>query len=396
MVHLAVALTVVSVVLYATMMALFAKAVIRRRRAAVLPLRAGAWIPRVTVFKPLAGDDDDLADNLESFAGLDYPSFEILLGAATRNDPAVAMAHRFAARHPELTIRLVITDPDAAANPKVAQLIGLGRHATGDVYVMSDSNVRVKPGYLWSLVNELADPRVGVATSLFSGAGERSVGAALENLQICAATTPGLAAAEAALRNAFVIGKSMAVRRADFERLGGFGMLGSFFAEDYVLGHRFRAAGFETRTSQEIIENRNVVCTVRQMFARHTRWAKTRRSVIPQSARVEPIMMPVVVATAGLLLAPCATTAALLAAVAAGQTVCALLAVRLLRGEPLAWYYAPLEILSSYIAFACWLRACLSRRVVWRGHAFVLQRGGAIVPISVTHRPSGRRPRLAA
>jgi hypothetical protein len=39
--------------------------------------------PRVTLFKPLAGRDDDLDANLESFARIDYPSFEILFGVAS-------------------------------------------------------------------------------------------------------------------------------------------------------------------------------------------------------------------------------------------------------------------------------------------------------------------------
>jgi ceramide glucosyltransferase len=42
--------------------------------------------PRVTVFKPVAGIDDDLRANLESFARIDYPSFELLIGVADPDD----------------------------------------------------------------------------------------------------------------------------------------------------------------------------------------------------------------------------------------------------------------------------------------------------------------------
>src|SRR5207237_5548316 len=116
--------------LYVVMMALFAREVLRRRRPGA---RRGGWQPRVSVLKPLAGADDDLEENLESFARQDYPSFEIILGVADRNDVSVATAQRFAANHPEIDVRFVVTDPDAALNPKVAQLVGLEPHATGYV-----------------------------------------------------------------------------------------------------------------------------------------------------------------------------------------------------------------------------------------------------------------------
>ncbi|HEY6460377.1 MAG TPA: ceramide glucosyltransferase, partial [Polyangiaceae bacterium] len=77
LVHLAVALTAASLALYSTMMMLFARGMWSRRRR---PRKVVDRAPRVTIFKPLAGRDDDLEQNLESFARIDYPSFEVLLG----------------------------------------------------------------------------------------------------------------------------------------------------------------------------------------------------------------------------------------------------------------------------------------------------------------------------
>jgi ceramide glucosyltransferase len=386
LVHIAVATTAVSFALYATMLALFARAMATRRGKAHAEV---ARAPRVTIFKPLAGSDDDLDDNLASFARIDYPSFEILFGVADTSDPAFGAARRFLARHPKLDARVVVTDPDAALNPKVAQLVGLERVATGEVYVISDSNVRVRPTYLWSLVAELEDARVGMVTNLFAGTGERSLGAALENLQLCAATAPGLAALDAVSRRPFTVGKSMAVRRRDLAVLGGFHPVGHVLAEDYVLGRRFLAAGLEARTSFEVVENRNVVCSVARTIERHTRWAKMRRSLSPTAFFAEPVLTPIVVASAGVAAAPCRVTAVLLAAVCVAQTACALLAVRLLRGRGLALWYAPLEIARSYVTLLCWAFAWTSRRIAWRGHPCSLRRGSVIVP-GVTTRSDGR------
>lgn len=392
LVHPVVALTAASLLLYATMMFLFARAMWRRRRRGPPSVDRA---PRVSVFKPLAGRDDDLVANLESFARIDYPSFELLLGVASAEDPAYDTARRFVARHPRVEARVVLTDGEAAVNPKVAQLVGLERIATGDVYVISDSNVRVPPTYLWSLVGELADERVGMACSIFAGTGERSLGAALENLEICSHATPGLVAMDAVTDRPLTVGKSMAVRRRDLVRLGGFVPVGHLLAEDHALGRRFLDAGLVARTSLDAVENRNTDCSIARTLERHTRWSKMRRALFPVAFAFEPIMTPIVIASAGFVLVPGRSTAALLAVACALQTVLAQLAVRGLRGQWLPWRYLPLEIVRSYVMLLCWARACISRRIEWRGHAFVMGRGTAIVPASTRHRDD-ERARLAA
>ncbi|HEX8795902.1 MAG TPA: glycosyltransferase [Polyangiaceae bacterium] len=392
LVHLVVALTAVSLLLYATMMSLFARAMWRRRRRG--PLRVDR-APRVTIFKPLAGRDDDLEANLESFARIDYPSFELLLGVASMQDPAYDAARRFVGRHPRIEARVVLTDADAAVNPKVAQLLGLERLASGDVYVISDSNVRVAPSYLWSLVGELADERVGMACSVFAGTGERTLGAALENLEICSHATPGLVAMDAVTDRPLTVGKSMAVRRRDLVRLGGFVPVGHLLAEDHALGRRFLDAGLAARTTLDVVENRNTDCSMARTLERHTRWSKMRRALFPVAFAFEPIMTPVVVASAGFAIAPCRATASLFAATCVLQTAAAQIAVRGLRGQWLSWRYLPLEMVRSYVMLLCWARACISRRIAWRGHAFTMRRGTVIVPASAGHRDDARA-RLAA
>ncbi len=389
----AVAMTAVSFALYGATIAIFLRAMTRRRAGPAVDLDRA---PRVSILKPLSGQDDDLAENLESFAEIDYPSFELLLGVASPADAAYPIARRFIALHPRLAARLVVTDPDAATNPKVAQLIGLERVATGDVYVISDSNVRVRSGYLWSLVAELSDPRVGMVTSLFAGTGERTLGAALENLQICASTSPGYVAANAVISRPLTVGKSMAVRRRDLAKLGGFTPVGEVLAEDHALGRRFLDGGYLVRTSLDTVENRNVTGGVLRTLERHTRWSKLRRALSPAGFAVEPLLTPVVVASFGALVAPDRVTAAVLAATWVAQTACALVAVRVLRGRWLAWWYAPLEVARCYLMFICWLRAVFSRRIEWRGHVFRLGRGSLIVREATTSDRSQGRPGLAA
>jgi ceramide glucosyltransferase len=398
--HIAVAVTTLSLALYGAMMVLFVRTMAvgraRGRRGAATGPAMARPLPRVSILKPLAGCDDDLDANLESFARLDHPAVEILLGVARIDDAAFPVARAFALRHPELDVKLCMTDPAAAMNPKVAQLVGLRAAASGEVLVISDSNVRVPPAYLRSMLGGLADPGVGMVWSVFSGDGERTLGSALENLQIGASTMPGIVALNAVFARTLVVGKSMAFRAEDLDRMGGFGSVGDVLAEDHVLGRRFLDAGFRIRTSFDLVENRNTAGSIGTMIDRHTRWAKLRRSLLPFGFFGEPLMTPVAMATLGVVVAPSTETAAAFAVTCLLQTAAAMVALGAIRGRRLAWWYAPLEIVRSYVVVLCWARACVSRRIAWRGHPFTLQAGSVIVPLPASQGRSSGRTRLAA
>jgi ceramide glucosyltransferase len=369
--------TAFSISVYLTVMAAFIVAMSRRRRR---PRKELARAPRVTIFKPLAGDDDGLVENLDSFARLDYPAFELLFGVASPDDSALAVARRFIARHPHVDARIHLTNADDAVNPKVAQLITLDRHARGEIVVISDSNVRVAPDYLWSMVTELSAPGVGLVTSVFAGTGERTLGAALENLQLGTMIGPGVAAAALLTKRPFTVGKSMAMWRRDLVRLGGFPRVGNVLAEDHMLGRLFMAEGYGVKTSLDAVENRNIDCSVRRSIERHTRWAKMRRALAPTAFVFEPFLTPLIIATAVAVINPTKPTIAAVLVTAIVQSAFAFLSMRILRGHGMRWYYAPLEIVRTGLMVFCWLRACASRRIRWRGHDFMVLRESRIVP----------------
>ena len=113
----------------------------------------------------------------------------------------------------------------------------------------------------------------------------RWTSAALENLQLSAHAAPGLLAMDAITSRPLTVGKSMAIRRRDLARLGGFRPVGGVLAEDHALGRRFLDAGFAARTTLDPVENRNVGCSFART-ERHTRWSKMRRSLFPRRVRL--------------------------------------------------------------------------------------------------------------
>jgi len=350
---------------------------VRARRAA-----AGASL-RVSILKPLAGAEDELAANLRSFADLDHDDYELVFGVSSPNDAAVPVARAFMAAHPQLPARLVVTDPHAALNPKVAQLVRLTEEARGEVIVVSDANVRVPRTYLRDLLAELAEPGVGLVTSVIVGSGERTLGAALENLQLVAHVAPGVIAGATISGRPISIGKSMAMRRADLAQVGGFAAVGGVLAEDHVLAQRFDRAGFGVRLSLAPVENRNIDCTVRRSLERHTRWGRMRRFIAPAGFPFEPLLSPIVTASFVCLAFPSRAAAVALLAGLALQVAGASWFALLLRGRVPLWL-PPLEVARAYVLFGTWLAALANRRVSWRGNAFALTTGSRLVPAGPT------------
>jgi len=176
------------------------------------------------------------------------------------------------------------------------------------------------------------------------------------------------------------IGKSMAMRRRDLVQLGGFARFGGLLAEDQAMGFAFVDAGLGVRTSLDVVHNRNVSCSIRRTFDRHTRWSKLRRSLHSGAYLFEPLLSPLTTATVTALLVHTQTALAVAAVVAVVQSIVAFAITAHLRGSGLAWRYAPLEIVRNYLQLACWAMALVSMRIQWRGHPFVLKHGSVIVP----------------
>lgn len=342
--------------------------------------------PRVSILKPLSGLDDGLEENLASFARLTGVSHEIVLSAAREDDPAVAVARRAMARFPEAPFRLVVGGGTgiALSNPKVDRLVAAARVAGGDIFFVSDSNVRVLPRDVAATVAAFDEPAVGCVSNLFTGSGARSFGALIESLHLLTFVLPGtILAAKGGV--ACVVGKSMALTRAAHDAIGGFAAFTHVLAEDQAIGCAVKAAGFRIALSTVVVRNVTVTRSLRRALDRQARWGKIRYSFSKLTYTGELLLNPlpfsllacggVALGSPGLPPLPLAAAGAVLLLRLAQGFVLA----RAARADLTAAQLLLLPV-KDLLQLATQLLPYLSREVDWHGHRARLGPGTRLRP----------------
>ena len=253
--------------------------------------------------------DDGLEQNLESFAALEWPDLEVLLGVRSAGDTAWPLATAMALRHPG-RFRVVVQRGEPGHNPKVNQLVSLAGAARHDLLVVSDSNVRVGPEYLYEIAALLEDPEIGLVTHAIAGAGELRLGSLFDHLHLSGYVSPGVVAAKCLLGADIVVGKSMAFRREDLEALGGFEAVKDVLAEDYVLGRMVsRRLGKRVAVARRPIVNVSQRRGLSDFTGRYTRWSVLHRTTTGRSVHLlQATLNPVLLGAVALLADPGVTT----------------------------------------------------------------------------------------
>lgn len=345
-----------------------------RRRA---PARE---LPPISILKPLCGIDDDLDANLERFAILDYPDYEVLLGIESTTDPAFRVARALEARWPD-RVRVVMRRGSPGLNPKVNQLLTLAAVARHDVLVISDSNIRVDYDYLREIAAHLEDPDVALVTHPIAGVGERRIGSTFDSLHLASAITPGLVAAKVLFGKDVVVGKSMAFRRADLAALGGLERFQDVLAEDYAMGVAVRAIGRKVALAHRPVLNVTRTRALDHFWSRYRRWAVIQRTMVGRPTyALQAVLNPLPLAAAGFAAEPAPFTLAIAGALAGAKILLDAASTRALRGEApdaqsLAWI--PLK---DAVAFGAFLAGFVVSRVDWRGKVLQVGRGTRLSP----------------
>ena len=253
-----------------------------RRFMARWGARKPVFLPPVSLFKPVHGAEPNLEKHLETFFQQDYPVYEIIFGARVPSDSGIQAARRVAARHPEIPVKFVLTGEPWHVNAKVSTLEIMERAASYDIFVVSDSDVRVGPDYVREVVAPFAEQKVGAVTCLYRGVADKGLWSKLEATGMSIEMSAGVLVADLMEGMQFTLGPTMAVRRRCVREIGGFGMLGAYCADDFVLGNAIAAKGYTVVLSTHVIDHMVLNTSFADSQKHQIRWMKSTRFSRPK------------------------------------------------------------------------------------------------------------------
>ncbi len=348
-----------------------------QRKSTSKDARSTPFLPPVSILKPLKGVDPNIYDSFRSHCLQDYPAYEFIFGVSDSDDPAVASVRKLQLEFPDQAIRLVVCSEKLGANVKVSNLEQMLQSARYDYLIVNDSDIHIERDYLRRVMATLGDQRVGMVTCLYRGLPASTLGSRLEALGLSTDFCASVLVArqlEGGLR--FGLGSTLAFRRADLDRAGGFKSFVDCLADDYELGRRIAELGLQVQLSDVVVETHLPAYDVSGFWSHQLRWARGVRD-----ARAGGYVG--LISTFGLMWA-------LLAVVSAGGAPwswAALAAVVLLRvavalvvgrtvlhdGQLLRnlWLLPARDL----IAVTIWIASFAGHTVTWRGDRFELKKG---------------------
>ncbi len=355
---------------------------LRQRRAAYSRLDTPpAFTPALSLLKPLHGDEPGLEPHLATFFEQDYPQYEILFCARSLEDAGLAIARRVAARYPQIAVKFLATGEPPYINAKVASMEAMEAVAAYDIFIISDSDVRVTPDYLRAVALPFADERVGAITCLYRGvAAEGGLWARLEAVGMSVEMTAGVLVARMMEGMQFTLGPTMAFRRETIRRMGGFRVTADYCADDFILGNETFKLGQTVVLSHHAIDHMVINASLVQSLKHQVRWMKSTRFSRPKghfgTALTFSIpfgLLGLVVATAlghwvaGLTLLAWSVATRLALSIAVGNWV--------VRDK--SWFgLLVLYPVRDLMGFFFWAASYTSSRILWRGRVFQLLPGG--------------------
>jgi ceramide glucosyltransferase len=254
---------------------LWSAALFLRAQRAGESARPTQGLPPVSILKPLKGTDPDIYESFRSHCLQDYPEYEIIFGVSDADDPAVASVEQLRREFPECAIQLVVCPNKLGANVKVSNLELMLPRARYQHLLVNDSDIRVERDYLRRIISPLLEERVGMVTCLYRGVAAFTLGSRLESLGISTDFCPGVLVArqlEGGLK--FGLGSTLAFRRTDLERIGGFRSIVDFLADDYELGRRVADLGLQVLLSDVVVETHLPAYDLRGFLSHQLRWAR--------------------------------------------------------------------------------------------------------------------------
>ncbi|WP_013324450.1 glycosyltransferase [Gloeothece verrucosa] len=335
----------------------------KRNRPSVFP----SFHEPVSILISVCGLDSDAAANWGSFCQQDYPNYEVLFGVMDKQDQAIPILKEIVAQYPERA-QLFYDLPARGINHKISNMMYLYEASQHEIVVLADSDIQVTPNYLTTVTAPLADPSIGLVTCGYFDYNPKTLGAALAAYGRCLDFIPSVLVARFLDKGIkFAIGPTMVTRKTILEKYGGLQRVVNRIADDYQMGKMTAELGYRVELSEYILNNDCTNDTIKDVFLRELRWARTVRlnrgseyyGLIFSYGTVYSLLL--------LLLSPGNSLAILFSTIA--------LSLRLIQALIAIYYFNSPKLLKwlwllpfrDIMSFIIWLSGTVGRRMYWRG-----------------------------
>lgn len=240
-----------------------------------------SFSPPISNLKPIKGLDPDAYENFASFCRQDYPEYEIVFCVGDKQDRVLPIIDKLRCDFPERAIRVLFGSGREASNDKVAKLARMSEEARYDVLVISDSDVRVRPDYLRSVVAPLADPKIGAVTCLYVHAEEKTFADSLQTIGMLSDFYAGIFVAKELDGVKFALGPTIATTKKHLAEFGGYASIENRPADDLLVGRLIADQGYEVSLLPYSILTVADYHSLRDLFQKRLRWIVVMRHMRP-------------------------------------------------------------------------------------------------------------------
>jgi ceramide glucosyltransferase len=342
------------------------------------------FLPAVSMLKPLHGTEPGMDRNIASFFEQEYPGeWELLFCARQESDEGLKLARAVGARY------VTCGEPTPKFhNAKVYSLSKMDSVAKYERYVTSDADVRVEKDYLLRMVQNLKDPKLGIASCLYLGTAQPDTGeggpgfaSQLDAVGKSVEMSSGVLVADMLEGTKFALGATMALPKKSFQEVGGFDQLGQFYADDFVIGNRLAEQGKGVKMATYIIRLMVQDSPFWLSFRNQLRWMQSTRRSRPWGHLGSGLTFAMPFGLLGLVWGLASGHAGLgvvwLAAMVVNRWLQAAAILGVL-GDPDIFWNALIYPLRDLLGWVLWVGSYGGENFYYRGKVYKLKDGGRV------------------
>lgn len=340
------------------------------------------FTPPVSNVKPLRGLDPEAYENLASYCRQDYPEYELIFCVGDENDPSVPVLEKLKRDFPDRQIRILFGSGRNAINDKVAKLVRMVNEARHEVLVINDSDVRVEPNYLRTVVAPLRNPKVRGVTCLYVSTEDKTFTQHLQSIGMICDFFPGIFVARELDGIKFAFGQTIVTTRSCLKAFGGYEAIENRPADDLLVGRYIAQQGYEVELLPYAVKTVPDYGSFKELFIKRLRWLTVMRHMRPWGHIGLAFTQGLPWSLAVFFVHP---SDGIGLAYFGGYLLFRMLIAWLVgvwgmkqRG---LWKKMPLIIVWDVTAFAIWLLTFWRRRIRWRNVDYRI-RDGMLVPVA--------------